>query len=127
MGDLFSGMGGGGGNGDFGGETSGSADASGGGFGGFLRGMGTGFVNGRLGPNNSFTGTPNDPLSKLFSSTINNIGAQGNATQPNSPVSNSPLLQPGVVPAPGVSQFGHPVSSAPNAQWGTDEWGTPQG
>lgn len=121
MGDLFSNLGGSGG--------GASEDDSGGGFGGFLRGMGTGFVNGRLGPNNSFTGNGgNNGLSGLFTSTVNNIGAQGNASPPNDPfATTSPLVQPGIVPAPKVSQFGSPVPATPNAQWGSDAWGTPQG
>ncbi len=113
MGDLFSGA--------LGDSGEGS---SGGGFGGFLRGMGTGFVNGRLGPSNGFTG--GDPMAKLFSSLVNENSDHN--TSPNDPfATTSPLVQPGVVPAPRVSTFGSLVPSTPNAQWGSDAWGSPQG
>lgn len=109
MGDMFSGQGGG------------AGDPS-----SFLSSFGTGFVNGRLGAGNPYTGY--SPLSQLFTQTINANGAAGNAAAAaNSPGAASPLLQSGVVPAPTVSAFGSPVPSTPNAQWGTQEWGTPQG
>jgi hypothetical protein len=118
MGDLFSGLSGGSGS---------DSSSSGSGFGNFLTGMGTGFVNQRLGPNNPYTGV--SPMSSLYTQLVQNNGAMGNANaaQNDPTMLSSPLMQPGQVPAPSVSQFGSPVSSTPNAQWGTEEWGTPQG
>lgn len=90
-----------------GGGGGAAADAEGGGGGGgagnFISQMGTGFVNGRLGPGNGFTGTGTDPLSSLFSSMINSNGQQGNASAESLPPTNFPGATP--VTPPNVSDL----------------------